>query len=189
MAQRKSSLRLTTSTPESRLSGAHQARRHRRSTRKVPASTRPATDNRPLCQEEAITDFHGSRRTVTQSIESEASRDEVVGVLAEATRIPEWAPAFVDRVTGDARSGWLATKDGQDFALRVMVDQGAGTVDYLREVGPGREGGAYLRAVPRPGGGSVIAMTLPLLPGVNPTDTAATLAQELDALAALVERH
>jgi len=32
-------------------------------------------------------------------------------------------------------------------------------------------------------------MTLPLLPGVNPTDTAATLAQELDALAALVERH
>ena len=136
-----------------------------------------------------MTDFAGSRRTVTQSIQSEASCDEVVGVLAEATRIPEWAPAFVDRVTGDARSGWLATKDGQDFALRVVVDQGAGTVDYLREFGPGREGGAYLRAVPRPGGGSVIAMTLPLLPGVNPTDTAATLAQELDALAALVERH
>ena len=54
---------------------------------------------------------------------------------------------------------------------------------------PEREGGAYVRVVPRPGGGSVIAMTLPLLPGVNPTDTAATLAQELDALAALVERH
>ena len=70
-----------------------------------------------------MTEFHGSRRTVTQSIESEASRDEVVGVLAEATRIPEWAPAFVDRVTGDARSGWLATKDGQDFALRVVVDR------------------------------------------------------------------
>jgi len=98
-----------------------------------------------------MTEFHGSRRTVTQSIESEASRDEVVGVLVEATRIPEWAPAFVDRVTGDARSGWLATKDGQDFALRVVVDQGAGTVDYLREVGPGREGGAYVRVLPRPG--------------------------------------
>jgi hypothetical protein len=65
-----------------------------------------------------MTEFAGSRRTVTQSVESEASRDEVVGVLAEATRIPEWAPAFVDRVTGDARSGWRATKDGRDFALR-----------------------------------------------------------------------
>jgi len=107
--------------------------------------------SRPVGQEEAMTEFHGSRRTVTQSIESEASRDEVVGVLVEATRIPEWAPAFVDRVTGDARSGWLATKDGQDFALRVVVDQGAGTVDYLREVGPRtrgwglRQGGAPTR--------------------------------------------
>jgi hypothetical protein len=136
-----------------------------------------------------MTEFAGSRRTVTQSVESEASRDEVVGVLAEATRIPEWAPAFVDRVTGDARSGWRATKDGRDFALRVVVDEGAGTVDYLREVAPGHEGGAYLRTVPRPGGGSVIGMTLPLLPGVNPINTAATLAQELDALAALVERN
>ncbi len=136
-----------------------------------------------------MTESHSSRRTVTQSIESEASPDAVVGVLAQAPRIPEWAPAFVDRVTGDARSGWLATKDGRDFALRVMVDQSAGTVDYLREVAPGREGGAYLRAIPRPGGGSVIAMTVPLPPGVNPTDTASTLAQELDALAALVERN
>ena len=126
-----------------------------------------------------MTEFAGSRRTVTQSVESEASRDEVVGVLAEATRIPEWAPAFVDRVTGDARSGWRATKDGRDFALRVVVYEGAGAVDFLREVAPGHEGGAYLRTVPRPGGGSVIGMTLPLLPGVNPIDTAATLAQEL----------
>ena len=37
-------------------------------------------------------------------------------------------------------------------------------MDYLREVAPGREGGAYIRAGPRPGGGSVIVMTLPLLP-------------------------
>jgi len=60
-------------------------------------------------------------------------------------------------------------------------------VDYLRQVAPGREGGAYLRAIPRPGGGSVITMTLPLLPDVEPADTAATLARELAALASLTE--
>jgi hypothetical protein len=135
-----------------------------------------------------MTDSFGSRRTETQSIESEASPDQVVGVLADATRLHEWAPGFVDRVTGDAQSGWRATKDGRDFALRIVVDQSAGTVDFLRQVAPGREGGAYLRAVPRPGGGSVITMTLPLLPGVDPADTASTLAQELIAIVALVAK-
>jgi len=81
-----------------------------------------------------MTEFHGSRRTVTQSIESEASRDEVVGVLAEATRIPEWAPAFVDRVTGDARSGWLATLPRRD-----VVQAGGAEV-----FGPGTGGWALI---------------------------------------------
>lgn len=60
-------------------------------------------------------------------------------------------------------------------------------MEYLRQVVPGREGGAYLRAIPRPGGGSVITMTLPLLPDADPADTAATLARELTALASLTE--
>jgi hypothetical protein len=60
-------------------------------------------------------------------------------------------------------------------------------VDYLRELAPGREGGAYIRAVPRPGGGSVVIMTLPLLAGVDPADTSAILRAELDALARLAE--
>jgi hypothetical protein len=135
-----------------------------------------------------MTESTTSRRTDTQSIECEASPAQVVGVLADATRLREWAPGFVDRVTGDARSGWLATKDGRDFALRVVVDEMAGTVDFLREVAPGREGGAYLRTVPRPGSGSVIIMTLPRLPGVDPVDTAVTLTQELEAIVALVAK-
>jgi len=73
--------------------------------------------------------------------------------------------------------------------VRVAVNQDAGSVDYLREVTPGREGGAYIRAVPRPGGGGVITMTLPLLPSVDPADTATTLTEELTALVALVERR
>ena len=100
--------------------------------------------------------------------------------------LPDGAPPFVDTVTGDAQAGWRATKDGRDFSLRVPVSQDARTVDYLREVGPGRGSGVLLRAVPRPRGGTVIGMALPLLPDVDPSDTAATLAAELNAVAALL---
>jgi len=126
-------------------------------------------------------------RTETQSIESDAAVAAVIALLADPARIPQWAPAFADSVSGNTRSGWQATKDGRDFALRVAVNRDAGTVDYLRQVAPGREGGAHIRAVPRPGGGTVIVMTLPLLPDADPADTAVTLAQELAALVSLVE--
>ena len=66
------------------------------------------------------------------------------------------------------------------------MNEDAGTVDYLREVAPAREGGAYLRAVPRPGGGTVIVMTLPLLPDTDPEDISTTLTAELAALADLL---
>jgi len=108
-----------------------------------------------------------------------------VALLAEPSRIPDWAPAFADAVTGDAQSGWRAMKSGQDFALRVVMKQDAGTVDYLREIDPGREGGAYIRVIPRPGGGSVVVMTVPLVPGTELAAIAATLQDELKALVSL----
>jgi len=127
-----------------------------------------------------------SGRTETQSIESDVAPDAVVALLADPRRIPEWAPAFADTVAGDPQSGWRAIKDGREFELRVATSRDARTVDYLREVAPGREGGAYLRALPRPGAGSVIVMTLPLPPGSDPAIVAATLHDELGALAELV---
>ena len=123
---------------------------------------------------------------MTQSIESDVAPDAVVALLADPRRIPDWAPAFADAVTGNPQSGWRVIKDGREFGLRVAVRRDARAVDYLREVAPGREGGAYLRAVPRPGGGSVIVMTLPLPPGSDPATVAATLHDELGVLAALV---
>jgi len=134
-----------------------------------------------------MTTMTGQSRTVTRSVESDASVSAVLTVLTDPTRIPEWAPAFADRVADDHGSGWLATKDAMNFAMRLAVNHDAGTVDYLREVAPGREGGAYIRTFPRPGNGSVIVMTLPLLPDVDPTDTAATLNQEMSTLLALVQ--
>jgi hypothetical protein len=112
-----------------------------------------------------------------------------VSLLADARRIPEWAPAFADEVTGDAESGWRVTKDGRTFSLRVVVSPDAGTVDYLRDIAPGREGGAYVRSTPRPGGGSVVVMTVPVIPDVNPTDISLTLRDELIALTRLLARH
>ena len=94
-------------------------------------------------------------RTETQSIESHVDPDAIVALLADPSRIPDWAPAFADAVTGDTQTGWRALKGGQAFALRVVAVKAAGTVDYLREIAPGREGGAYLRVLPRPGAGSV----------------------------------
>jgi hypothetical protein len=127
-------------------------------------------------------------RTETESIETDAARDAVLALLADPRRIHDWAPAFADAVSGDAQSGWRAAKDGRNFALRVALNEDGGAVDYLREVAPGREGGAYLRAVPRPGGGTVIVMTLPLLPDTDPEDISTTLTAELAARAGLLAR-
>jgi len=59
-------------------------------------------------------------------------------------------------------------------------------VDYLREVAPGSQGGAYLRVTPRRGGGSGITMTLPLSPDVEAGVVADTLRQELAELVELL---
>jgi hypothetical protein len=136
-----------------------------------------------------MTELPASRQTETQSIETGAAVADVIAVLADPTRLPEWAPAFADSVTHDAGSAWTATKDGRDFALRVVTNPAAGTVDYLREVAPGRVGGAYVRATPRPRGGTVISMTLPLPPNTDPAATAATLTQELTTLTTLLTQQ
>jgi Polyketide cyclase / dehydrase and lipid transport len=125
-------------------------------------------------------------RSQTQSIEVDAAPDDVVALLADATRLPEWAPGFADLVVGSRETGWVATKNGRDFPVRVPVAVQAGTVDYLRETSPGREAGAYLRAVPRMGGGTVVVMTLPVLREGDPAEVAAILTEELSALANLL---
>jgi hypothetical protein len=126
-------------------------------------------------------------RSETQSIECNADLGAVLELITDPRHIPQWAPAFADAVVEDIESGWRATKDGEDFRLRVVANRDAGTADYLRELSPGRKGGAYLRAIPRPGGGSVVVMTLPVPPGADGAAVAKALRTELDALAFLAE--
>jgi catechol 2,3-dioxygenase-like lactoylglutathione lyase family enzyme len=121
-------------------------------------------------------------QTAARGIDAEPAA--VLALLADPRRLPDWAPAFADRVEG-AEGAWEVVKGKDRFALEV-VRSDAGTVDYLREVAPGRRAGAYLRATPRPGGGSTVVMTVPVPPGRSAQEVAATLAGELAALAQLL---
>lgn len=123
--------------------------------------------------------------TVTQSVEIDAEPDAVVDLLADPQRILDWAPVFADEIIGDEQQGWQVTKDGQSFILEVVVSYQSRTVDYLREVAPGSRGGAYLRVLPRPSGGSVAVMTLPVASVTDPDVVTATLREELAMLARL----
>ena len=120
-----------------------------------------------------------STQTAVLGVDAEPAA--VLALLADARRLPEWAPAFADRVEG-GEGAWEVIKGENRFALEV-VRSDAGTVDYLREVAPGRRGGAYLRATPGPAGGSTVVMTVPVPPGQSPQQVARTLSGELAALA------
>ncbi|MEQ3552404.1 SRPBCC family protein [Pseudonocardia nematodicida] len=110
----------------------------------------------------------------------------VLAVLADPRRIPEWAPAFADAVDGGPDAGWSVTKDGRTFPLQVTVDPAGGTVAYLREVSPGRTGGARLRVDPVDGDRCEVTMSVPLPPDDAEGDVRTVLDAELDRLAQLV---
>lgn len=125
------------------------------------------------------------QRSETSSIETVLERDAVLDALADGTRVHEWAPAFAESAVPDARGGdgWRGTKDGTDFAFRLALQREAGTADFLRTTPSGEENGAFVRVTPRLGGGSVIAMTLPVRPGMPRDGVREVLAAELAAIA------
>jgi hypothetical protein len=123
-------------------------------------------------------------RSETSSIETGLRREAVLDALADGTRVHEWAPAFADSAIpdGDGGDGWRGTKDGSEFRFRLAVQREAGTADFLRTAPSGEENGAYVRVTPRLGGGSVIAMTLPVRPGMTLDGVREVLAAELAAI-------
>jgi len=131
--------------------------------------------------------FNMSDRTVTRSIEADVEPDVIVDVLSDAKLIPQWAPVFADVIEADGHDGWHVTKNGNTFLLQVAVSRSSSTVDYLREIAPGKRGGAYIRVLQRPKGGSVVVMTLPIPAGEDAQKVSAILSQELMALVNLSE--
>jgi hypothetical protein len=125
-----------------------------------------------------------SERTVTRSLEADLEPERILRVLNDPARLPEWAPVFADKVE-HGQNGWRVTKNNESFNVQVNVSTVAGTVDFLREMADGKRGGAYARVFPRPLGGSVVVMTVPLAPGSSPVEVARVVEQELAALVAM----
>jgi hypothetical protein len=48
--------------------------------------------------------------TKAQTVELDVAAAIVFDILANPRRIPEWAPAFADTVSGDPQQGWQVTK-------------------------------------------------------------------------------
>lgn len=124
-------------------------------------------------------------RTATRSIETDSSPELVLQFLSDPRRLPQWAPGFADQVETDGRGGWTVTKNEKTFSLEMVAFIPAGTVDYLRQITPEQKGGAFLRVLPRPRGGCVIVMTLPVLPGATVDETTTILDQELQVVTKL----
>lgn len=96
--------------------------------------------------------------TVTSAAESDLEPSKLYSILAEASNIPKWAPAFADAIERINDTHYRVTKNGDAFNLEVSLHQSAGTVDYTREMPGGKRGGAYIRVTPRPLGGSTVTM-------------------------------
>jgi hypothetical protein len=121
-------------------------------------------------------------QTVTRAVESDSEPIEIYNVLAQVSNIPKWAPVFADTIELIDDAHYSVTKNGEIFNLELVLHPSAGTVDYVREMANSRRGGAYIRVIPRPLGGSAISMTVPMGPDMNASDVARTLEQELAEL-------
>lgn len=125
--------------------------------------------------------------TVTSAAESDLEPSKLYSILAEASNIPKWAPAFADAIERINDTHYRVTKNGDTFNLEVSLHQSAGAVDYIREMPGGKRGGAYIRVTPRPLGGSTITMTVPIGPNTTESEVANTLKQELTDLIRLAQ--
>ena len=121
-------------------------------------------------------------QTITRAIESPLEPTAIFATLSKPKLIPRWAPVFADNVERISGSNYRFTKGSDTFAVEVIPNNASLTVDYLREMANNIRGGAYIRVMPRPLGGSTVVMTVPLGLTSVPEEVAKVLEQELEAL-------
>jgi uncharacterized protein YndB with AHSA1/START domain len=125
-------------------------------------------------------------RAETRSISIAAPPETVLALVADARRLPDWAPAFARAVRPEGDEWIIDTGDGQARII-VRVSPEHGTVDLLRANDPAR--GAFTRVVPNHGG-SEFLFTL-LFPDGTAEDAIgrqmATVEAELQAVRDLCE--
>jgi uncharacterized protein YndB with AHSA1/START domain len=92
-------------------------------------------------------------RAETRSITIAAAPEAVLDVVADARRLPEWAPRFAQAVRPDGDE-WLVDTGAGELRIALRVSRELGTVDLLRPGGPPR--GAFLRVVPNHDGAELL---------------------------------
>src|SRR5579863_3907792 len=126
-------------------------------------------------------------QTVTRAAESDLEPGIIYRVLSQADNLPQWAPVFADAVERIDDTHYWVTKTGASFDVELTLHPSAGTVDFIREMAQGKRGGAYIRVIPRPLGGSTIVMTVPIAPNAALADVAKVVDQELEQLIRLAK--
>lgn len=122
----------------------------------------------------------------TRSISIAAAPTQVLEFVGDARNIPRWAPGFASAIRRDG-ARWILTGAGGEFAIALVANLEAGTVDVLRDVDP--TSGAFARVIPN-GCGSEMLFTLLFPPDATPsavTAQMATVDAELETVRRLVE--
>jgi len=121
-------------------------------------------------------------QTVTRTIESALEPTAIFTTLSKPELIPQWAPVFAESIEHLTAGNYRFTKGPDTFFVEVIPNPSSLTLDILRELPNNRRGGAYIRVMARPFGGSTVTMTVPIGPKTTPEAVAGILDQELAAL-------
>ena len=125
--------------------------------------------------------------TQTRSIAIAAPPEAVIELLADGTRLPEWAPQFASEARAEA-DHWVINSSGQQLKIRIRASVDFGTVDFLSE--DDERVGAFSRVIPN-AEGSEFFFTFLFVPGTDQEtiDTQMAVVEgELETVRALVER-
>jgi hypothetical protein len=104
----------------------------------------------------------------TRSISIAAPPTIVLGLLADARRLPDWAPAFASSVRSDGQD-WLIDSGGTQLRIRLQFSPEHGIVDLVR---PGDLGAGARMRVLHNADGSELVFTL-IFPAGTATDVIA----------------
>jgi uncharacterized protein YndB with AHSA1/START domain len=96
----------------------------------------------------------------TRSISIGASPAAVHEYLADARRLPEWAPAFATEVRPKG-GHWVVTQGATELDVAILANRDCGTVDIVAAANHSL--GAFLRVLPN-GPGSELLFTLLFAP-------------------------
>lgn len=128
----------------------------------------------------------GHAETRTTSIA--AAPEHVFALLADARRLPDWAPAFAASVQHESGEVWRVRSADGELRAAVRAAPAQGTVDIVGAEAPTR--GLFTRVVPNLGGSELI-FTLFFATGTAAgaiESQMATIEQELAAVRTLAER-